>query len=114
MKKGALAAGIILLVIGSMGYLMTTQSVSQGQTVRGEVERFFSSGSQNQYQQAGFAQLIFGGLAVVGFVLTIYGSAAKSNHTKTTSSEFYCKYCSQPFPTYLGMNKHRENCEKKP
>jgi len=112
MKKGPLVAGIILLLIGAMGYVSASQSISEGQTWRGEAERILSNNSQTQYQQSGFAQLAFVALFVIGLGLLIYGAAATSSKTK--SSVFNCKYCQYPAPSYLDLQDHFEYCKKKP
>lgn len=112
MKVGALVGGIIILIIGVIGYTSTSTTVSERQTTIGEVERFFSEESQTTYQSYQYAQLGSAVLAVIGIGVLVYGAGAKSEKKK--ESIFYCKYCKYPAQSYNEYQNHLQHCSKKP
>ena len=78
MRGGVLAVGVILLIVGFFifwnGYTVTQEY----QTSLGQLGRFFSSEAQEQYSQGQLFTMIGGILALIGFITSIYGAAAKS------------------------------------
>ena len=77
MRVGLLAAGIILMVIGAMGFLYVEQTMSDCQSFFGQIGRTFSSNMEQRCQTANMTQMGGTGLFIVGIGLTIGGAATK-------------------------------------
>lgn len=76
MKAGALATGIILLLIGFFVFWVGYSGMQQYNTSLGQLAQIFSSQAQQQAQTYEFMALGGGFLAIIGLGVTIYGAAA--------------------------------------
>ena len=77
MKGDLLAAGIILMVIGAIGFLYFQQTMSDCQSLLGQVGRTFSGDIEQRCHTANLTQLGGAALFIVGIGLTIGGAMAK-------------------------------------
>jgi hypothetical protein len=77
MKAGALAVGIVLLVIGALGFVYAQTQVSEYQSFMGQLGRTFSRDMQTQYQTLQYMMLGSVAIGVIGIGVTIYGAVAK-------------------------------------
>jgi hypothetical protein len=76
MKGGALAVGIVLLLIGFFVFWIGYSGMQQYNTSLGQLAQIFSSEAQQQAQIYGFMTIGGGFLAIIGFGVTVYGAAA--------------------------------------
>jgi len=92
MKAGTLAAGIIMMVIGGIGFFSMQQTISDCGSFAGQLGRFFSSDVSQQCQMGQMIQLgsvVFG---IIGLGLTIGGAVGKGGGEKITQWKNPKKY----------------------
>jgi len=77
MKGGLLAAGIIMMVIGTIVFLSVEQTQSDCQSFLGQVGRTFSGDMEQRCQIAKLTQMGGAGLFIIGIGLTFGGAIAK-------------------------------------
>ncbi len=77
MKAGALAAGIVLLALGAIGFAYAQSQIGDYQTFIGQLGRALSKETQSQFQTLQYMLLGSVAIGVVGIGLTIYGAVAK-------------------------------------
>ena len=104
MKAGTLAAGIIMMVLGGIGFFSMQVTISDCGSFAGQLGRFFSSDVSQQCQMAQMIQMgsvVFG---IIGLGLTIEGAVAKGQ--PQSKNEFYCKHCGFVSETVTGLESH--------
>ena len=84
MKAGTLAAGIILMVIGVIGFFSMQQAAMDCGSFVGQLGRFFSSNISQQCQTVQIIQIGSVAIGVIGLGLTIGGAVAKGGKPQMT------------------------------
>jgi len=84
MKAGLLATGIILMLIGAVGYLAMQQNISDCGSFVGQLGRMFSSSMGQKCQMANMIQLGGAVLFVLGIGLTIGGAVSGSKSSSNS------------------------------
>ena len=105
MKTGTLVTGIILMIIGAIGYFSMQQSLSDCGSFVGQLGRFFSQDISQQCQMAQLIQIGSAIFGVIGLGLTIAGAVAKGGESKRPK-EFYCKHCGFVSETLDAIRAH--------
>lgn len=77
MKAPALVTGIVLLVLGAVGFVYVQTQIGDYQTLIGQFGRALSPEMQTQYQMLQYILLGSAAIGLVGVGLTIYGAVAK-------------------------------------
>ena len=77
MKAPTLVTGIVLLVLGAIGFVYAQTQIGDYQTFIGQFGRALSKEMQTQYQMLQYILLGSAAIGVTGIGLTIYGAVAK-------------------------------------
>lgn len=107
MKIGSLIVGIILLMIGAVGYGSFQGSASDCQSTLGQVGRFISSDISQRCSLVSIGQIIFIIIAVIGLGVLIYGAVA------TRKAAFVCGYCKYMTNVEENLYNHYEQEHRK-
>lgn len=116
MRIGIFAVGLVLLILGAIGFLWAEDITSRYETPVGEIARGLSEEEEERYRLWGRIKYSSIVLGVIGFVMTVFGGLSESKGEmgrkredvgreekvrreeytgEKEGGEMYCKHCGE-------------------